>query len=455
MISAAILIATTAWWIKFEVLPSIQPPPSMQGEFNIAVAEFTVLDANGRELEADDGSKIADFIFQRLEKHLNETGLENIRYEIRDPKQTGVVTGQDPEVRAQTARNLAKDINAHIIIYGAIISDGENSQVEPEFFVSYEGFQEAGEILGPYALGKPLSIALPFDPARAQDIDNPALSARTNALSLLTIGLAYYSNDDFEMALDYFSSAQDTKGWLDSAGKEVLYMLLGNIYIRMASRDKNPDYLSSAHDAYVSALQIDPTYIRASLAQANVLYLEALGDPTNPSFDTVDQEKLNSAQIQFEEALKEKNPPAGINVYPKAHFGLGQIYLVKALPSSQEDWLEKARKEFAAVVEEYESGNEAIIYYSSHAYARLGLIERQLGNADSAAEYYQKAISIASPYYQGFYYTKLGDLYHDSGDNPQAIWAYENAVKKAEFYGDEARANEYQKRLDELQAQQP
>jgi tetratricopeptide (TPR) repeat protein len=442
------------WWLAFDVVPKWKPLPPMQGEFNIAIASFVVVNKDGKEVENQDGIKVAEFLFQRLTTHFDELGLQNIRYEIRSPRETGVIRGNNPQERAQAASELAQQINAHVLIYGVITDAGANSQFVPEFFVNYGGFQEADEILGPYALGNPLLIALPFDPTKVQDIDNPALSARANALSLLTIGLAYYSNDDFETALDYFSQARDTKGWMDGAGKEVIHILLGNTYVRLVSRDKDPSYLSAAHDSYAAALAIDPAYMRASLGQANVLYLEALGDPANPSFAALDQKKLDSAQALFEAALNEKNPPAGINLYPKVHFGLGQIYLVKA-QTSQGDWQEKARKEFTAVVQEYEAGNNAIVYFASHSYARLGLMERQQGNVDSSATFYQKAINIASPYYKGYYYTRLGELYYANGDIELAIQAYEHAVQTAEFYGDQTHMAEYQKRLKELQTQKP
>jgi tetratricopeptide (TPR) repeat protein len=443
-----------AWWFTYDFLPKITSPHFMQGEFNIAIASFVVVDENGREVKSQDGIQVANFLFQRIQTHFDELDFQNIQWEIRSPAETGAIHGNSPDERFRAANKLAQRINAHIIIYGVITDAGENSHLTPEFFVSYTGFQEAGEILGPYALGTPLLVTLPFDSKNAQDIENPALSARANALSLLTIGLAYYSNDDFQTATNYFSRAEDTKGWIDSAGKDVVYILLGNTYVRMASRDKAPGYLSSAQDAYEKALAIDPGYLRASIGQANVLYLDALGDPANPSFDSVDQNKLDAAQALFEAALNNSDPPVGINVSAKSNFGLGQIFLVKA-QILQDSWVEQARKEFEAVVQEYEAGNKTIVYYASHSYARLGLIEWQKANVDASAQFYREAINIASPYYKGYYYTRLGELYYANRNIELAIQAYENAISTAEFYGDETSMSDYQQRLNELKLQKP
>jgi hypothetical protein len=99
---------------------------------------------------------------------------------------------------------------------------GNSSEVIPEFYVNYRGFEQAQEITGEHGLGKAIRLALPFDPAQFQGVENPALAARVQALNLIAVGLAYYSTDNLNQALEYFSRGEATPGWLSNAGKEVI-----------------------------------------------------------------------------------------------------------------------------------------------------------------------------------------------------------------------------------------
>ena len=64
--------------------------------------------------------------------------------------------------------------------------------------------------------------------------DHP-VNARAQALSLIALGLASYAVDDYEQALDYLLAADEVPNWPDSAGKEMLYLLMGNTASRLAS----------------------------------------------------------------------------------------------------------------------------------------------------------------------------------------------------------------------------
>jgi tetratricopeptide (TPR) repeat protein len=119
---------------------------------------------------------------------------------------------------------------------------------------------------------------LPFD-YKLQSVENPALSARASALSLIAIGMAYQSVDNYEQALQFFQRAEETPGWLDSAGKEVIYLLLGNAYARQASLQKSAQPLEAAAQAYEKALALNSQYARAQVGLASVICLQALGDP--------------------------------------------------------------------------------------------------------------------------------------------------------------------------------
>ena len=226
---------------------------------------------------------------------------------------------------------------------------------------------------------------------------------------MITLGLAYYSSDNMEKALSKFAEADNVEGWLRNAGKEVLYLMIGNAYAKKASMEKTSEELPKAEEAYQNALDIRPSYARALLGKAGVLYLLALGDPNDPSFDTVDLKMLKEAEREFIETKSLKDQDENANIRVKADFSLGQIYYVYA-QIEDVSWYTRAIAAFQSVIKAYEQGNDQIMDFASHSYARLGLIDRSLGNPASAISHYRKAINTSTPLYQAYYHTRIAEI---------------------------------------------
>jgi len=447
MMPVVVILVAVILVMAYLVLP--KRPKAMTGLFNIAVAEFSVLNSEGQPLRTEDGKKFAEFLHQRLVTEFAGLGL-TIPYEIWSPEYTGLIPGGDPAERARSPGALADRINANILVYGVINKAEDSSRVYPEFYVNYRGFEQAQEITGEHELGKSIRLDLPFDPAQFQGVDNPALTARIQVLNLITVGLAYYSTDNLNQALEYFSRGEATPGWLSNAGKEVVYLLLGNTEARMASQAKSPELLESALAHYERALSINPDYARAKVGRAGVYYLLALGDPNVSSFDTVNDELLDQADAEYEAALT-FDAPESANIDEKVHFGLGQVYLVRAQIEAGE-WTVRAKNEFNQVIAAYQSGDPRLTDLAGHAYARLGLIALLEGDADNAASNYEMASKLVTPYWQGIYKARIGEIYVDVGEIDLALRAFQEAVQIAEQFGDEESAERYLDRVREIEA---
>jgi len=160
-------------------------------------------------------------------------------------------------------------------------------------------------------------------------------------------------------------------------------------------------------------------------------------------------ERLDEAAAAYEAALNLGNPPESANIETKVHFGLGQVYFVRALVSGG-DWMARAEAEFEQVLREYDSGNVQVANLAGHSHAWLGLIARQRENVAAAVEHYEHAVELATPFYQAYYYTRLGEVYAGADQTDLAIGAYEEAIRTAEFYGDEESALKYSARLNEI-----
>lgn len=400
--------------VAFGILPNIsQPDQPMSGEFNVAIAEFSVVDGQGEQVRTSDGRQLADFLYGRLEISFGDFDLP-IPYELLPPEKTGLILGSTREERAAAAAELASQRNANVVIYGVVHHENDHSRLEPEFYIDYRGFEQAQEVVGPHAFGQPIQIELPFRARQFQGEANPPLNARTQALSLLTLGLAYHSTGNLQSALDYYEAAESVQGLSRRDGKEVLLLLLGNVHATLASQTRCDLTLTEEHRLtgttyYDQALDIDPNYGRAMLGEAGILYLQAFNDPSSPR---IDHTLLDQAVAQFEKAANTNNQPASANIQPKANFGLGQIELVRQIEKGEP--VDKVATRFLAVINEYEAGNSALEELAGHAYARLGLIRRLEGQSNVAALNYERAIEILtnySAYFKTDYRIRLGKVY--------------------------------------------
>jgi tetratricopeptide (TPR) repeat protein len=431
-------------------------PEKMSGRvFNVAVAKFTHVDEEGLAVKSDDGLRLAETLHDRLQTNFSELGRDLGFHEgdidIWPPEYTGTIKGQTADERESAARDLADVIGADLIIYGVIQDTGSASQFTPEFYVDFKGSNEAAEITGRHQLGEALRLQLPFDSVAFLEVENPALSARTKALALITIGLAFYVNDDFQTALEYFSQARDTRGWLDNAGKQVAYLLLGNTYTRLAATEKSTAYLPEAMANYDEAREIDPGYVRAGLGRAVVLYLTALGDPADANFEGIDLEILAEAENIFQETLEMEDLPANANLETKSRFYLGLIYFVLSQIDDDAE-LSQAKAYFERITSDFEAGSEDIALQAGYAYGQLALIARLEGNPSLAIQNYEQAIDLVTPREQANYYTELGEVYCHDHQKDQAVEAYREAIRITEFYGEQESARRYSEALHALEA---
>jgi tetratricopeptide (TPR) repeat protein len=396
---------------------------------------------------------LATYVQDQINAQFEEIELKkSVPYQVWGPKETGQVKGSTADERRVSAAALAEKIHAHILIYGVIVSNGKQSKFMPEFYVNNSAFRDAAEISGMHELGNQLLVALPLQES-VQAITNPALAGRVNALNMITIGLAYYSIDRFEEAIPYFQKAADDGRWVASSGKEVVYLLLGNAYVRLASRERDSQYLPLANEDYSTALSINPNYGRGLVGRANILYLEALGSLSDLKIDPA---KLDEAEALSRQALALTDQPESANVPAKAHFNLGQIDLARyraqaPVPAGEGDWIAQAKDEFSLVVSDYEAGDTTLTSLAAHAYFRLGECDFYRDTQDPQAfVLMEKAISLASPFYQAEFTALMGNKYLARGEKDKAIQAYQDAIALAESNGDAKSAEIYQQVLDKL-----
>ena len=424
------------------------PAPMDNTKFTLAMSPFIVVDEAGHVKVDNDSYELARLLFTRLDAAFAEIDL-TLPHELRGPDQTCVVRGSDPAARTQAAAQLAETLNADVVIYGAIVMEEGRARLYPEFYVAYKGFEQAGELVGPHDLGRPLRVELPVEVRDIKALPDHPLNARARALSYIAMGLAAYAVDDMAQAQTYFLEAEATPNWVESAGKELIYLFLGNTASNLAANTLDNTYVDAAIGYYDQALALAPDFARALVGRANAAYQQALGDLQTRKASEVDGELLQSAEEMYRHALSVPAPDEA-EIPLKVHFGLGNVFLVRHYLFG-EDWLERARAEYQDMLDAYAAGGIRNVDLVGHAYARLGLIAAQIDqDVDAAIPLYKTAIDLVTPRWQSYYHIDLGDLYAAQADADEARFHYEEALSIAELYGRSDMLTRAEERLAKL-----
>lgn len=335
------------------------PPPRMSGDFNVAVADFAT---DSTEMETKDAlAALGKQVHQTLDGEMAELRKGDYQVELRAPEKTGTLAGETPEARADAAAKLADQIGADVVLYGHLGS-GDSSSFVPEFYLSSRRLGGAEELVGQYAFGTPIALKGKLtNPAVARGL-RQVLRDRTKALAHFVAGLGYYAIHELEEAQKLFERAEADEGWDPKDGKEVLYVLLGNVAGLQGD-------LKRADAQYVRGLELDPSYARGLLGRAEVLYHQSNGGCQRGK---VKPKGLGEAEATFHKARAAKHKPPRANVDIKAALGLGRIYRCMSQAGLKNQW-DAARTELKRVLAAPDA--DQLRELKAFAHAELALAE--------------------------------------------------------------------------------
>jgi tetratricopeptide (TPR) repeat protein len=378
-----ILIVLAAVGGPYWIVHSLKDEPSeMDGDFRVAVAGF----ASDEQLsDSNIGEELAQSVYLRLKKAFDELA---IIFTVWGPNKVESIEGSNREARAQAAERIAQDVEADIVVYGIVRSNGSNWEVTPEFYISADNFYHAAEVVGEHDLGTAIKLLGQGNIADRIEVSSE-LTARVQALARIVIGLSYHSNSDFEAASNNFQMAQDIDGWEDDEGRHVLYLLIGN------AANKEGDF-DTAEAYYRKALDLDIEYARGYLGLANVYYRRAIEpfaeskDPTQTDLDLIAR-----ATKTYKLATQATNQPPLADIQTKARFGQGQCYFMRVY-AGEEEFFDPAITKFESVIEDYADGeNPRVIELAAESYARLALIYDLSDHPDLAVKNYEAAAELS------------------------------------------------------------
>lgn len=407
-------------------------PARMKGDFNVAVARFTVasaIDSAPPEIEG----------FEETLAEQISTGLSDLQpsvVEVWPPDWTGDLADPSPEVRANKMRERALAIHADVIVSGVVQPTGRGITVSPELYLSERQLPNAWELVGRHEFSGVTRSAIPspFSGAFRSNLRSE-VTKRAHGLTQFVAGLSAYAAGDYQQALRHFTSARGD--WDTIEGRAMLELFLGNL------AGKTGD-LGAAKRHYAAAARARPGDGRALLGLAERDYHQARGACERDS--GVDRRGLGEALRRYAAAARATHRPAGADIESKAALGQGRVYLCLSQAEAADDW-GRAEAKFLTVIRAHEAGNQRIRPLVAEAYAGLGLVYlppqgavRAVGAYRRAAAAYERAINLSDvPERQGVFYGILGHVYGRLGERDRAADAYGKAAELDPSHADDYR----------------
>jgi tetratricopeptide (TPR) repeat protein len=366
----------------FGVWRALRPRP-MRGEFNVAVAAFKQIPEDAAPVATSASQMIYDF----LESEYDLSSFEDV--EVRHGG-VGVIA-EAPEARA-----LAEAINAHLVIYGTVTVVGDDALLSPKFFVAETFRADVGELNGQHQLALPVAFNVQ-DLIDYESAPNEKLRQKTAILTAFTKALAYLAADDLPLARDSIGTAlAEAERYGEFEGQEVLYLFASDISRRSEAFEAAQAYLDQA-------LDLNPNYARAYVAQANIYY---------------DQDNLAQAFAAYQQALDIEDRAYGALIVEKANLGLGNIYVYQyaaasenaaAAPSELAALADLALAHYRVVLDAYEAAHSAGAARSGGARPQrrlrelaaqaayfTGVVHEQQGDMAAARDAYRQARDLSA-----------------------------------------------------------
>jgi|GEM_PF-1556741 len=435
-------------------------PPMPSSGFNIAVAQFSLLDATGHLTSTEESREVSGWLFDAITKEIDLLP-SSLRANKRGPVEIGMIEGTDADTRATKASVVARQHNATLLIYGVLTEDGGAYSMELEFFVSSTGFDYGSEILGPGRLGVAVPYSMPLgDPATVAGV-NEKLNARAQALQHIVAGLAQFYIRRYDKALLEFQDAEHTEHWQPDEGQEVVYMLEGAARLRAdnpeAGREQRLHALDEAARAFERARQLNPSYARSYLGLGTVALQQAsIRKPT-------DAATLAEATRWFSASLSARDQPPLAYVPAKTAYGLGQAHLLGSeqnLPGWSAD---QARRFFTQVITTYAAEPVPdLAWYAGHSHAYLGALAAREKDWPTMSSEYQKAVDLLRTIlvnppnnWIAYYWSNVAYAEKQSNNLDAAGAAYRHALEIGRGAVSPVDLENWQRALDRLGAGAP
>ena len=382
-------------------------PRKMNGVFNIAVAEFGEMGADGQIRASSAGQQITGWTVNYLREQLKDD--PNL---LIWPNQGNLFNRTRVKLATpETAEALAQEIKASILLYGYVDKRQNPPQLVLKFWIAPQSNYNFEDLQGHFSVGDPIRIA---------DLENPGLSVQaelgkqSSALAWLSLGLGQEQLGQSEDALKAFQRAAEF-----APQSEVVQFFIGREYLFLsASQPQNQEkYWQAAEDAFQKAISLNDHYAHLYSGLGDLYFKRAatlLNSASTPQQVTDLQiPQWVQKSVDAYQTMLKLNPTQaeyGAPLHDIAVLSLGNAYRLKgsvesvqgdqdaALASIQQalQTLEAVRPAFEKSVQQHESYRRYLteVYeYFGETYQWQGYIFELKKDSAHALESYDKALA--------------------------------------------------------------
>lgn len=399
------LVATIVLVI-FAVNGAFQKRVMPDSIFNIAVAEFGEMDANGEIHESNAGKQMTEWAASYLRDELKKEDSNLVVW----PNEGNIFTRTHVSlVQPEEVEATASSLNADLLIYGYIDTRTNPPQLVLNFWVAPQSEYKFEDIQGNTQIDETIRVVDLNDPGISVQ---SALERQSIALAYVAIGLAQQQLGQTEDALVAFQQAEAA-----TPESEIVQFFLGREYLFLAEfkPDQQEALWQNAENAFLKSIELNDGYAKAYLGLGSVHIKRSaeLLDVAIQTNGTIDPQALEFADkgIEAYETVLTLQPGPGFgDVDPElARLALGNAYHQKG----------------------------AILYYGQEYDSALGAFDTAIQNLEAVRAFFESAVPAHESYrrylvqtheYLGTVNISVGSVYLAQQDLEQALAAYQKSI---------------------------
>jgi tetratricopeptide (TPR) repeat protein len=427
--------------------PIFTGPPAraqLSGDLNVGVAEFAAAAGTSDSYVR----ALSDSLYRAVKDQVRSLaqGRLPLDLQVAGSDKVGAIGGDTDADRVETAERVAREMNAHLLLFGVARTSADGVELRPQFVFAQQVSAHPEDRQEMFAM-----VGLPPSPSGTHSLgvirESGSMAAgvtararareraakRVRAFAAFIVGLSHYTKAiqdqargaggaaALRAAARWFRVAERT-GWDPRAG-HVLQLFLGNTALL------NNDFENAQH-RYRAALRYEPGYRRAELGLAEAMF-HSVSSGCSPSGKTA--QALGAPIRRYSAALSHASAAPSL-LRSKAQFGLGRAALCLSLAAPTDRWSVAARH-FRAIIGDYRGGFRAIRPQASGAFGGLGLIVILRGDTSrerlqGAATDFREAIDLTprSPA-QGALFSFLGYVQAQLEQRAASLAAYRRAIE--------------------------